>query len=159
MGTRPCKPVKKIESTKLLETKTAKMMKWTTDILVAVTASFNEDRRRNRTSKLSAIFKPKKLLFQSWFLSWDNSPSPYCHLCSRVPGSEHIKTIPPYSQDINPADFFTFQKHESWLASRYCKGSCGLSLKMSMPPPFSSCVSTAIITFGSMTTTLRKVEK
>jgi hypothetical protein len=42
METRPCKPVKKIESTKPLEKKTAKMMKWTTD-MVAVTASFNED--------------------------------------------------------------------------------------------------------------------
>jgi hypothetical protein len=36
------------------------------------------------------VFKPKRprLLFQVWFPSWVNSPSPHCHLCPRVLGGE-----------------------------------------------------------------------
>jgi hypothetical protein len=93
------------------------MMKWTTD-MVAVTASFNEDWRRNRPRKLS-----RRLWLSPWqFLSRKNccSSPGFClgtthqvHTATFVQGSlaaNISRRSPPIRKISTQQTFFTFQK-------------------------------------------------
>jgi hypothetical protein len=54
-------------------------------------------------------------LVQDWFLSWDNLPSPHCHLCPGAPGGERYqnKNPPPaLSTRHRPSGLFSLPQSE-----------------------------------------------
>jgi hypothetical protein len=67
-------------------------------------------------AKSLAIFKPKspRLFFQDWFLSWVDSATSV--LKSQMAKSIKMIPHPPYSLDINPANFFLFPRVKSEVA-------------------------------------------
>ncbi len=156
------------------------MTKRTAYNLVAVAASFTKTGGETinaayipeALTKSLLILKPKRptLLFQDWFLSWDDSPGQHPASVQESLMLKGIKIIshPPDSQAITLANIFLFPREtSSWLASccprtssrQAGKGSCGPSRKMSWPLPFHAGMSAVKSALGSTLTTLRKTEK
>ncbi len=58
------------------------------------------------------------MLFQDWFLLWDNTPVHTSATVQKYLAEKGIKTLrhPPYSPDLAPADLFIFPRVKSKLA-------------------------------------------
>ncbi len=101
----------------------------TADLIASVTAAVAEDRRvsiqnlarAHRTSygTISRILHSQLGLKVEWFLHWDKAPVHNAMVILEFLAKKRIKLLshPPYSPDLNPADYFLFRKLKKELAA------------------------------------------